>query len=82
MPDKLTDETMKKKREEFTDKVNKALGDGFKYEDFATDPELVDLDTPTYPAYADDDDGETPPIPDADEEIGRASCRERVLVAV
>ena len=67
-PDKLADETMKKKREEFTDKVNKALGDGFKYEDFATNPELVDLDTPTFPAYANDNNGEMPPIPDADDE--------------
>ena len=67
MPDKLADETMKKKREEFTDKVNKALGDGFKSEDFAN-PEVVDLDTPTFPAYADNDDGEMPPIPDADDE--------------
>ena len=64
----MADETMKKKREEFTEKVNKAFGDSFKYEYFATDPELADLDTPTFPAYADDDDGEMPPIPEADDE--------------
>jgi hypothetical protein len=34
------------------------LGDGFKYEDFVNNPELEDLQTPIYPAYADDDDGE------------------------
>ncbi len=67
-PDELADESTKKKREEFTEKVNAVLGDGFKYEDFASDPELVDLDTPTFSNYADDDDGEMPQVPDADDE--------------
>ncbi|KAI2488761.1 hypothetical protein MHU86_25815 [Fragilaria crotonensis] len=67
-PDELADESTKKKREEFTEKVNAVLGDCFKYEDFATDPELVDLDTPTFSNYADDDDGEIPHVPDADDE--------------
>ncbi|KAI2493823.1 Reverse transcriptase (RNA-dependent DNA polymerase) [Fragilaria crotonensis] len=66
--DEMADETMKRKREEFTSRINSALGDGFKYEDFASDPELEDLDTPTFPSYGDDDDGEMPQQPDADEE--------------
>jgi hypothetical protein len=68
-PDELADETMKQKRDAFTDKVNSVLGDGFKCEDFASDPELEDLQTPLYPRnYADDDDGETSPMPDVDDE--------------
>jgi hypothetical protein len=54
----MADETMKQKRHTFTEKVNAVLGDGFKYEDFVNDPELEDLQTPIYPAYADDDNGE------------------------
>ena len=67
-PDELADETMKLKRKEFTEKVNSALGDGFKYEDFTTDPELEDLGTPIYPNYSDTDDGESPQVPDVDDE--------------
>ncbi|KAI2506535.1 Reverse transcriptase (RNA-dependent DNA polymerase) [Fragilaria crotonensis] len=65
-PDELADETMKRKRSEFTLQVNQALGDGFKYEDFANDPELEHFDTPTFETYADDDDGEFPQAIDAD----------------
>ena len=67
-PDEMADETVKEKRKSFTEKVNLVLGDGFKYEDFAKDPELEDFDTPKYPAYTDDDDGEMQIVPDADEE--------------
>ncbi|KAI2500399.1 Reverse transcriptase (RNA-dependent DNA polymerase) [Fragilaria crotonensis] len=66
-PDELADETVKRNRNEFTEKVNAILGDGFKYEDFANDPELEHLDTPIYPSYADDDDGESPLAIDADD---------------
>ena len=34
------------KCEDFTEKANSVLGDGYKCEDFATNPELVDLETP------------------------------------
>ena len=47
--------------------MNTVLGDGFKYEDFANNPELEDLQTPVYPMYADDDDGEMENVPDADD---------------
>jgi hypothetical protein len=57
-PDEMTNETMKQRQNTFMEKVNSALGDGFKYEDFANNPELEDLETPIYPAYADDEDGE------------------------
>ena len=35
----MFDETMKVKRDAFTGKVNAALGDSLKYEDFASDSE-------------------------------------------
>jgi hypothetical protein len=69
-PDELADETMKRKRKEFTDKVNSALGDGFKYEDFVNDPELEHLGTPVYQSYADDDGDEFPQMAeDVDEPL-------------
>ena len=68
-PDEMVDETMKAKRNAFTEKVNAMLGDGFKYEDFANDPELEDLQTPTFEGYADADDGEMPHVLDADDEV-------------
>jgi hypothetical protein len=67
-PDEMADKTMKQKRHTFTEKVNAVLGDGFKYKDFANDPELEDLQTPIYPAYSDDDDGEMHVTPDADDD--------------
>ncbi|KAI2513194.1 Reverse transcriptase (RNA-dependent DNA polymerase) [Fragilaria crotonensis] len=68
--DELADETMTKNRREFTEKVNAILGDGFKYEDFASDPELETFETPTYQHYSDDGDGElTPHVLDADDDV-------------
>ncbi|KAI2504635.1 Reverse transcriptase (RNA-dependent DNA polymerase) [Fragilaria crotonensis] len=67
--DEMLDETMKAKRDVFTEKVNTALGDSFKYDDFTNDPELEDLQTPTYERYADDDDGDAPRIPDTEDEV-------------
>jgi hypothetical protein len=68
-PDEMADEAMKRKREEFTNSVNSALGEGFKYEDFANDPELESFDTPTYQTYSDDDDGEAMQATDIDDEF-------------
>ena len=67
-PDEMSDETMTQNRGEFTEKVNAILGDGFKYEDFATDPELESFDTPTFENYSDEDDGEMISAPDADDD--------------
>ena len=41
-----------------------ALGEGFKYEDFASDPELAPFDTPIYDRYNDDVDGRVDKAPD------------------
>ena len=68
LPDEIADEDMKRRRKEFTKKVNKALGDGFKYADFENDPELEHLGTPIYPNYADDDDGEAHVMPEYDDD--------------
>ena len=67
-PDEMPDKTMTQNRKDYTEKVNAILGDGFKYEDFATNPELESFDTPTFEAYSNDDDGEAMPVPDADDE--------------
>jgi hypothetical protein len=67
-PDELADETMKQKRKEFTKKVNSVLGDGFKLEDFANEPELEHFGIPIYPNYANEDNGESPQVIDADDE--------------
>jgi hypothetical protein len=67
-PDELADETMKLKQKEYTELVNSALGDGFKYQDFVDDPELEHLGTPIYSLYADDDDDITPQVNDVDDE--------------
>lgn len=63
-PDEIADPTAKEARDQFTESVNKILGDCFKYEDFATDPELESFETPIYEKYDDDVDGESPEIPD------------------
>ncbi|KAI2497691.1 Reverse transcriptase (RNA-dependent DNA polymerase) [Fragilaria crotonensis] len=69
-PKRLWDHCLrgKQEREKFTESVNKALGDAFKYEDFVNDPELEDLGTPIYEPYSDgeDDDG-LRFVPDIDE---------------
>ncbi|KAI2510101.1 Reverse transcriptase (RNA-dependent DNA polymerase) [Fragilaria crotonensis] len=65
--DELSDETHKSEREKFTNSLNKALGDSFKFEDFVSDPELEDLGTPIYEPYEDGDADEGPGlVPDAD----------------
>ncbi len=65
-PDEMANETMTQNGIDFTEKVNTILGHGFKYKDFATDPELDSFDTPNFEAYSDDNDGGMPPVDDAD----------------
>ena len=66
--DELSDETHKREQERFTESLEKALGDPFKYEDFANDPELEDLGTPVYEPYEDDDGQGTRFVADAEDE--------------
>ena len=66
-PDEVSDETMKKEREKFTEGVNKALGDPFNNEDFANNPELEDLGTPIYEPYGDGGEEDLRFVPDIDD---------------
>jgi hypothetical protein len=68
-PDELADEAMNQCRKKLMEKVNAALGDSFKYKDFASDPELETLETQTYQNYSDDDNGESPKVRDADDNV-------------
>ncbi|KAI2494467.1 hypothetical protein MHU86_20076 [Fragilaria crotonensis] len=62
-PDEMADTTAKAARDKFTESVNAALGEAFKYEDFVNDPELEAFDT-LYDEYDDDVDGKGPEVPD------------------
>lgn len=59
-PDESTDETHKQRRAQYTEKVHVHLGDGFKFEDFANNPDLEaermpdaddEVDVDTYDQY-------------------------------
>ncbi|KAI2502750.1 Reverse transcriptase (RNA-dependent DNA polymerase) [Fragilaria crotonensis] len=63
-PDEIADATARTAREKFTESVNKIFGEGFKYEDFASNPELESFDTPIYDRYDDDVDGAAPLVAD------------------
>ena len=65
--DERKDENEKAKRKAFDANVHKVLGDSFKYKDFQDDPDMSEIDTPTYETYEDDDDGAIPPVPDIDD---------------
>ncbi|KAI2499838.1 Reverse transcriptase (RNA-dependent DNA polymerase) [Fragilaria crotonensis] len=49
--DEMADEAMTKERDKFDESITKRLGDSFKHKDFAADPELEDLGTPSYELY-------------------------------
>jgi hypothetical protein len=59
-------ESKKTKRKTFDSKVHKVLGDSFKPKDFKDDPDMSNIDTPTYKMYQDDDNGNYTPILDID----------------
>jgi hypothetical protein len=86
MPNELTDEKHKAEREKFTTSLNKALGDSFKLEDFASDPELEDLGTPIYEPYDNGNMGEginlVPDADDADEDTCDLYVGAQVLLPV
>jgi hypothetical protein len=62
MPDELKSEDHKAKRKAYDVKVHEALGDAFQVEDFKDDPDLSDIETPTYESYEDDDDSAYVPV--------------------
>ena len=62
--DEIRDPTEIEKRKDYTSKVNEKLGGVAKVEDYDG---LVDVETPTYEAYEDDDDPKPPIAPDIDD---------------
>ena len=63
--DEMSDEDMKKRQNDFDTKINNILGDPLNYEDLKDDPDLRDIETPSFDLYEDEDEG--PPqthIPD------------------
>jgi hypothetical protein len=55
------------KQKAFNVKIPEALGDAFWVEDFKDDPDLSDIEIPTYKSYKDDDDGAYIPVSDIDD---------------
>jgi hypothetical protein len=66
-PDKLKSEDHKAKQKDFDVKVHEALGDAFRVKDFKDDPDLSDIEMPTYESYEDDDDGAYDPVSDIED---------------
>ena len=56
-----------KEHKAFDAQVKQKMGEPFTYEDFGVDPALEDFVTPVYEPYEDEDDGEQPTVPDADD---------------
>ena len=65
--DEWAEPDLKRQRQEYDEKVHKALGDSFNIEDFENNPELADIETPMYDKYEDDDGDHQPAIPDIDD---------------
>ena len=65
--DEMADEDMKKRRNDFDAKINKILGDPLNYEDLKDDPDLRDIEMPSFDLYEDEDEGPQSHIPDIDE---------------
>ena len=65
--DERKSEEEKAKRKAFDKQVHELLGDSFRPEDFQDDPDMADINTPTYETYEDEDDDAFPPIPDIDD---------------
>jgi hypothetical protein len=58
---------MKAKHKAFDENVNKVLGEAYYPDNFKDDPDMSDLDTPTYDMYEDDDEGAYSQVPEFDD---------------
>ena len=67
MPDELKDKGMKAQQQEYDQKIRQLLGDPLLYEDLKTDPELADIETPSFEPYDDDQEGTCTYVPDIDQ---------------
>jgi hypothetical protein len=63
----IKSEDMKAKHKAFDENVNKVLGEAYNPDDFKDDPDMSDLDTPTYDRYEDDDEGAYSQVPEFDD---------------
>jgi hypothetical protein len=66
-PDEWKNEDMATRRRNFDQKVQQLLGESFDFDVLKTDPDFADIETPSFEPYADDHDGEYPPVPDIDD---------------
>jgi len=58
---------MKQKWTEFDQNVHKVLGDPLTLDDLKDDPDLGNIETPSYNSYEDDDDGAYQQVPNIDD---------------
>ena len=58
---------MKAKCKAFDENVNKVLGKAYNPDDFKDNPDMSDMDTPTYDMYEDNDKGAYSQVPDIDD---------------
>ncbi len=55
--EKYKSEGMKAKHKIFDENVNKVLREAYNPDDFKDNPDMLDMDTPTYDMYEDNDKG-------------------------
>ena len=65
--DEMSDEDMKRQRQVFDSNVRSFLGAAITPKEMASDPDMVDANTPSFELYEDDDDGTQDHIPDIDD---------------
>jgi hypothetical protein len=58
---------MRAKRKAFDENVNKVLSKAYNPDDFKDNPDMSDMDTPTYDMYKDDDEGAYSQVLDIDD---------------
>ena len=67
MPDEWKDEGMKAWHQEYDQKIQQLLGDSMLYKDLKNDPELADIETPSFEPYDDDQEGTRTYVPNIDD---------------
>ena len=67
MPDEWKDEGMKARCQEYDQKIWQLLRDLMLYTDLKNDPELADIETPSFEPYNDDQDRIQMYVPDIDD---------------
>ena len=78
MPDEWKDEGMKAQRQEYDQKIWQLLGDPMLYADLKNDPELADIEIPSFEPYDDDQDGMRTYVPDIKNAYLQAPVAEKI----